>query len=325
MACCRPFHIKNKNTYGGLLPSYYQVPCGYCLNCRVDRRDELQYYCEDLETRYKVGTFLTLTYDDLHIIENQFNDDLGVFSLTKKHLQNFFKLLRRKINYYNLDSTMCRKDFKYLAVGEYGHDSFRNHFHCLIFGLDYLNCEKLFRDCWGLGEIMSLPIKKGAFRYVLKYLDKQVKGSLACQLFDDYGLERPFSCHSQHFGTGFIEDNLDFILQNDGYFQGHNGKLVPISNYYRKKMSLSNPIVYDDVIRKMRSDNYIGSSKSKFYSLKDINDYRHRQALLREQALIRRSRDDGIPVDDRYLLLSNDNKLIQSIVDYSLYGDFVPF
>lgn len=330
MACCRPLTIKNKNTFGGFLPDYYTVPCGYCLNCRVDRRNELEVYCEDLETRFGVGTFLTLTYDDNHIIENDFNDDLGVFSLTKSHLQNFIKRLRSCIKYAGLKSKYIFPDFKYLAVGEYGHDSFRNHFHLLIFGLDYLQCEKLFQKNWLYGDIMSLPIKKGAFRYVLKYLDKQVKGTKAVELYDNYGLERPFCCHSINFGRGFIEDNLDFILSNDYQFLWHNNRLTPISSYYRRMLSGSTGCNYELLAQRMSDYKQPKNDGSIFgYSLKSMNDFNHKMALQREKSLIRQARNDGYAVDDSYLYspyIEDRFKFnAQSLVDFAIYGDVVPF
>ena len=45
MACCQPFFIKNPNFLrnGDIhkYQKYLQVPCGWCLNCRVDRQNWL--------------------------------------------------------------------------------------------------------------------------------------------------------------------------------------------------------------------------------------------------------------------------------------------
>lgn len=336
MACVKPLLIPNKNTYGGLLPSVWSVPCSYCLNCRVDRRNELEVYCEDLECRYRSSAFVTLTYDDEHIIENNFCENQGLFSLNKVHLQNFFKRLRATIDYHQLnDNLYINRSFKYLAVGEYGEDSKRTHYHILFFGLDSRIAESLITKCWDKGNILCLPIKKGAFRYVLKYLDKQVKGSQAEELYTKQGLEKPFCVHSVNFGTQFILDNLDFILKNDCCFLGKHNKLVPIGPYYRRLLALPSSVDYLSICKNMERDN-INKDNGSFYgfSFKQLNEYKKRCSLMRERSLIKQARDDLSPVDDSYMfscspMSTRDMRELLNAInrcdDDYIYTDIIPF
>lgn len=66
--------------------------------------------------RYEYSYFVTLTYSNLTLPRNE----NGVPTLSKSDLQKFFKRLRKRIS------------FKYFAVGEYGEDKGRPHYHAII-------------------------------------------------------------------------------------------------------------------------------------------------------------------------------------------------
>jgi len=97
------------------------VGCGQCIHCRANRRREwvLRILLE-LE-KHEFNTFLTLTYDDVHLPGDQ--------SLQPKHLTDFFKRLRKKVEY----------PIRYYAVGEYGEETERPHYHIALFG--HPNCK----------------------------------------------------------------------------------------------------------------------------------------------------------------------------------------
>ena len=97
------------------------VGCGQCIHCRANRRREwvLRILLE-LE-KHEFNTFLTLTYDDVHLPADQ--------SLKTEHLTNFFKRLRYKVDY----------PIRYYAVGEYGEETERPHYHVALFG--HPNCQ----------------------------------------------------------------------------------------------------------------------------------------------------------------------------------------
>lgn len=66
---------------------YLEVPCGWCLNCRVDKQNWITDACEYEWKKYNyIGAFVTFTYDDIHLYDHsniipddffQFVDDSG--------------------------------------------------------------------------------------------------------------------------------------------------------------------------------------------------------------------------------------------------------
>lgn len=93
--------------------------CGRCLPCRINKAREWTHRMV-LESNCHVHkSFVTLTYDD----ENYPEDG----SVSKAELQQYLKRLRS-----NLDNRRIR----YVAVGEYGKETGRAHYHLALFGAD---------------------------------------------------------------------------------------------------------------------------------------------------------------------------------------------
>lgn len=337
MACAQPVLIDNPNflnrgTFNYLSP-YIEVPCGWCLNCRVDRQnwlsDAMNYELRKFDF---IGAFVTFTYDDNHIIQKsnivpddfyQFVDDDGKvhtmpfyndrpvqYSLDRSDPKNFLKRLRSKIDYYynkhNIKTfDLCRKDFKYFMSAEYGDCFGRPHYHFVFFGLDWNFCQDIFRECWQNGLIDSLPIKNGCFEYVTKYLLKQVHSYQAKEVYDDNNLVRPYSSHSLGLGKGLILENMDYIRSHNLCYKTINDSLRPIPIYYRR-FFLSRPDPdYSKTSENMlalgvkpdlcKSNEYVSHGATIRYSLKLMNNYRRDQALLRHKKLELQCENKGIP------------------------------
>jgi hypothetical protein len=98
-------------------------------------------------------TFLTLTYDEEHLPPDS--------SLSRRPLQLFFKSLRKAISPVKI---------RYYAVGEYGQQSQRPHYHAIIYGLpttyDY-------QKHWHLGFTMAGTFTKDSAQYVAGYVVKK--------------------------------------------------------------------------------------------------------------------------------------------------------
>lgn len=99
----------------GLVGTEMKVACGQCYGCRLEKSRVWAMRCMHESKMHKDNYFLTLTYNDENLPEKE--------SLVKRHLQLFFKKVRKKY------------DFRYYACGEYGDKSSRPHYHVIMFGL----------------------------------------------------------------------------------------------------------------------------------------------------------------------------------------------
>lgn len=300
MSCSRPWLIKTDKFSFYTHSNNHYVPCGYCLNCRVDKQNQLQHRCEYELINFKCGAFVTLTYDDYHIVDKLRNDSEGnlVATLSKKDLQLFLYRLRQNIKRKMPDNILSNHHFKYLAVGEYGGDGQifdRPHLHILFFGLDFAVCKKIFMKSWqGQGNIKVLPILEGGIAYCLKYLDKQLFGNQAEQKYDNNNLERPFQTHSLGLGSKLYEEQLNYIKSHDNCYRW-KGKNVPVPPYYKNKFYIkSRPELY-----KINADREQFKLEKGFYpkNTYDLHDYKITKSELREQNINFRNRLHGRPLD----------------------------
>lgn len=216
MSCNKPFLMRRKD--GTMVP----VPCGWCLQCRIDKRNEWTLRLSH-EVAKSGGAFVTLTYDDANL-----PDDCG---LHKDHVQKFLKRLRKHLD--------CK--IKYYAVGEYGSKGspitglHRPHYHLIVTGISPLRLAPLVSKSWTLGITKTLGAERGSIRYVLKYIDKQIHGVDALKA--EYGdLQPPFALMSQGIGLDWMINNQDSIE----FFLGvpYDGRIVPVPRYYRNLLGV---------------------------------------------------------------------------------------
>ena len=102
----------------GKIDSFIEVPCGKCLECRIQHARQWADRCVLEAKKYKYNYFVTLTYDDAHLPQKN--------SLQPRDLQLFMKRLRKKFKGVPI---------RFLACGEYGDISWRPHYHLLLFNL----------------------------------------------------------------------------------------------------------------------------------------------------------------------------------------------
>lgn len=266
MACFNPFSI-----YLPSSRSYASVPCGWCMGCRIDRR---QYFQDKFEYSFhkdfnSVGSFSTITYDDNHLPLNKF----GIPTLRKRSVVLFLKRLRRYIDYHKLSSPLVNPHFKYFAVGEYG-ATCRPHYHFIFCGLDYSTLPLLVSQVWKEGGIQDHgPILPGGIRYVLKYMDKQLHGPQLDKYLDN-DLEPPFFLSSHRVGPGLYSPSN--CVGN--FYMWHNKKR-PLPIWVRNKrflfsespvssrvsdFSVSSSMSYDESELYLRSS-YVNQVQSKVH------------------------------------------------------------
>lgn len=149
-SCQTPFTIQH------LIHGSMPVPCGKCPNCISRRVSGWSFRLMQQEKVAETAHFVTLTYDNQHVPITSHK----YMGLCKRDLQLFFKRLRKR-------QPDCR--LKYYAVGEYGGQSFRPHYHIILFDAILENIQ----PSWELGDIHYGTITEASVGYCLKYLTKQ--------------------------------------------------------------------------------------------------------------------------------------------------------
>lgn len=146
---------------GECIPLYIVVPCGKCVLCRKRNSTDLQFraMCESVYSK-TTPLFITLTYKEA-----------PSYGVCKEHLQKFFKRLRSSLDYEGIEH-----EIRYFAVGEYGSEFGRPHYHALLWNFPHMLNWKVLCDMirknWNYGFVYVEPLKKGGTNYVMKYLRK---------------------------------------------------------------------------------------------------------------------------------------------------------
>lgn len=151
-------------------PSPYEqlrIPCGKCSGCRADQSLMWSIRAYHESTLHDRNCFVTLTYDDAHLPAD------GL--IIKKHLQDFFKRLRR---------SLAPDKVRYIACGEYGDKTHRPHYHAILFGQDFrfdkvsinsdLYTSPYLVERWGMGNVVIAPVTMSSICYVCGYVFKKI-------------------------------------------------------------------------------------------------------------------------------------------------------
>lgn len=210
-----------------LLRTGVYVPCGKCFACLANRQSDWSFRLE-LEKEYcSFFLWLTLTYDDEHV---PLSDD-GRPMVNKADCRQFFERLRKHFPSYK---------FKHFLVSEYGTQTFRPHYHLLLFvDVDSTNTA-FIRGCkqellnylefaWGKGFAYNKNFHRHVFGYVTKY----------CQKPDLIGLDVPaptFQLISQGIGAKGLEKyDVETVIANK-FRTGVSSKSRMLPRYLRHKM-----------------------------------------------------------------------------------------
>lgn len=209
--CISPIYIKNKGTrsdYG-----YHRVPCSACYQCRLRRGAGWSLRLRYEEKVHSTAYFVTFTYDD----DNLPVTDDGVVTLSKRHLQLYFKRLRKRHS----------NAIKYYACGEYGSNTYRPHYHCIMFGAN----EDLISLDWHYGHVRIDPCTPRTISYVCGYVNKPRN------VFED-GREKEFSLMSKKLGINYLTDaKVNWhVNKMVGFAVLEGGIKTPLPRYFRDKI-----------------------------------------------------------------------------------------
>lgn len=141
-------------------------PCGRCLPCRINKAREVVSRILLESYVYNKNTFLTLTYDDAHV---PFSPETNKNILVKKDLQNYLKRLRYRL----------KKKIRYYAVGEYGEQTERPHFHLILFNVHPVDDKVAMQSAWSkrgiqFGFVYTGDVNPSTARYISGYCIKKM-------------------------------------------------------------------------------------------------------------------------------------------------------
>jgi hypothetical protein len=191
---------------------------------------------------YKFNVFLTLTYSDEALAEDQ--------SLNKEHHQLFMKRLRYKY---------AQKTIRYYHCGEYGDTTFRPHYHSIIFNLDFedktfhgrsksgepVYISRELDGLWSYGDcyIGEVTFESAAYcaRYCVKKLTGPAKSAYA-------GKQEEYSTCSRNPPIGA------------SWLQKWQGDVYPLDACVHKGKKLRVPRAYDRFIEKLEKPKGIWQS-----------------------------------------------------------------
>ena len=175
-------------------------------------------------TSSKASCFVTLTYDDQHLMRSS-SLITHAGTLSRHHLQTFIKRLRRLIAKEAGTSTE-KKKIKYYACGEYGDETLRPHYHKILFGVDTSWLRPRINDLWHHGTRNDVSVVTEArVRYVAGYIDKKLFGEKSERAYRD--VEPPFQLFSQSLGLDFAIQNYQQILYDGLLSVGKIGYKIP--------------------------------------------------------------------------------------------------
>lgn len=232
MLCKNPFVPSAGPAYG----------CGQCTPCRLNRRRIWTHRLMLEAAQYDANAFVTLTYSDEHIPSDG--------SLDPSHLRLWLKRLRRAVE---------PSRFRFYAVGEYGDESQRAHYHAALFGfrpcaygrsrysartVDCCYWCDLVRDTWGKGNIFSGVLERDSAQYLCGYVVKKMTAKDDPRLV---GRHPEFARMSLRPGIGhdamhemasvLMQYGLEYDAGGDVPLSlSHGGRKMPLGRYLRSTL-----------------------------------------------------------------------------------------
>lgn len=292
-----------------------QIPCGQCIECRLNYAREWAVRCMfELKTSPK-AYFITLTYSDLMAPRSFVYDgkeEVPVLTLRKKHFQLFMKRLRKEY------AKKSDEKLRYFACGEYGSQTYRPHYHAIIFNLqlddlkfyknttfgnlytsDWLNSIWTGIDDFGYrrqnGYVVIGNVSFESCAYVARYTAKKAN-TFGDDFYKKFNIEKPFILMSRRPGLGYkyFSENQEKYYTGNVYVTGKDGSFnVQLPDYFFKKLETLNPEIFRVLKEKrlVNSDNFLnakfGEGKNKKRDYGALLDAEHDSLLARSRALKR--------------------------------------
>lgn len=229
------------------------LPCGKCIACRINRREEWTTRIMHETAFSESAVFVTLTYDEQSVPWIDL-DGVPVRVASKDDIQSFVHKIRK-----TFEGLPDPPKIRYFIGSERGPTTDRPHYHGIIWNLpEGFRNEYFLSRCWHRGFVTVSEFNIRRARYVAKYyVGRENSKSLPPPMLD-------FSLMSRRPGIGrqFVERNKERI---DYYNLGTvslAGKTVPLPRYYRN-------LCYSDETKERRYKEF--ESSQDFEKYKAIN------------------------------------------------------
>lgn len=233
-----------------------QLPCRKCIGCRLAKSREWANRAIMEQLYHEESWFLTLTYDDESLPRSfpcdEYGEIISVHStLVKKDVQDFLKRLRKNTG----------QKFRYFLAGEYGTQTYRPHYHLLIFGLKLNDLSVISHNfagqqyyvsdmitkCWSQGIHILGPVTWQSASYVAQYTVKKATHGFDKSFYDKASIQPEYQSMSLKPGIGYqyYVDHPDiFDYQTFSVSTPQGGRKMVPPEYFRKKFKDSNPEAY---------------------------------------------------------------------------------
>lgn len=274
MACVNPLTAWRPTTGGPLSFSgpknngraydRIQIPCGYCITCREEQARQQAVRIVHEAELHDENCFLTLTYNNANLPSNG--------GLNYADLIKFWKRLRKRLKPAKL---------RYYAVGEYGDESLRPHYHACIFGHAFtqdriiletspnlLWTSPLLIDCWGLGNVSVGSLNFQTARYTASYVTKKLRSRQQYVRVDEttgelIPLEQPRAFMSRNLAKAWWEQNHHQVVAHDRVVINARPQKPPKA--YDKWLAAKNELA-QEIVKEVRKERIKLETKDKSHA-----------------------------------------------------------
>lgn len=248
-----------------------EIPCGKCIQCQLAKAKDWAVRCTHEASQYKYNYFLTLTYDDDHLVKGEFGDNA---TLVKDHFKQFLKALRKK-----LKRKLNHEGVRFIGCGEYNSEGSRMlnpHYHLILFNCPIPDLtvvfptpdgsvihkinklglpmfySKFINDLWcdedgnSRGWITIDDANFNTESYVSRYILKKQSGENYSVYQDKFGVVPPFLRMSNRPGIGYnsFDALKDDLIDDPSIIVSRPNKqplVVGLPRYYKKHLFVYKP------------------------------------------------------------------------------------
>lgn len=230
------------NPQAGYADMEVQLPCGQCIGCRLEQSRQWAMRCHHEASLYEENAFITLTYDDAHLPHGG--------TLVKSDFQRFMKRFRKAI---------APRKIRFFHCGEYGDESFRPHYHALIFNYDFsdkvlykedsngrLYISEELASYWPFGFSTTGDVTFESAAYVARYVLKKKNGEDAKNHY--------FSCDPDTGEVFTLEPEYATMSRRPGigagWYERYKTDIFPRDVVIMRGKKLRPPQYYDRLLEK---------------------------------------------------------------------------